>query len=322
MTEDTARFLLIFADLIVPLLAGYWCRQRHLVSTRLINWLILLNVRALLPMLSVLSLWVLPISAQLWWLPLFGFFLVLFPGALAGCYASRRYRRALQQGAYVMATMQSNIGVLGGLCTYLLYSEQGYAYAQIVSGAGNILWILVCFPLAQYYYERQHACARTGSRHWQRVRTMLFSWNQLALAGIALGLVLNALSLPRPDFLGTLFAPLVHVGAWSALFPVGALIDLRRSGLYYPKILSLLPLKFIIVPAATLALELPLISDPHQLGALLVFALTPTGINSVLVCRLYKLNVNLAAAAFILTTALFVAVAFPLLYFCLRASLQ
>ena len=51
------------------------------------------------------------------------------------------------------------------------------------------------------------------------------------------------------------------------------------------------------------------------LGSLLIMAATPAAINSVITAQLYRLNVDLTIASFLLTTVVFVLVVFPVFFF-------
>ena len=185
----------------------------------------------------------------------------------------------------------------------------------------NMLLVVLCFPLAQYYYAR-HMATQAHTRLHLSLRDMLFTWNQLAVLGMVAGMLLRTAGIERPPVLGTLFQSLVHIGAWTSLLPVGYLMDFRRARAYYRRILDLLPLRFIIIPAIIYALIKPLFTDQIILGTLMIIAATPTAINAVVTSRLYKLNVDLAVAAFLLTTTVFLFLVFPLLFFYIQGGGQ
>ncbi|MBQ2140931.1 MAG: AEC family transporter, partial [Acidaminococcaceae bacterium] len=119
----------------------------------------------------------------------------------------------------------------------------------------------------------------------------------------------------RPPALGILFHNLVHVLAWVSLLPVGFLIDFGRARFYYRKVISMLWLRFVIVPVLFYLLFKLLFTDQVLLGSLLLMAATPAAINSVITAQLYKLNVDITIASFLLTTVVFVLVVFPLFFF-------
>ena len=213
-----------------------------------------------------------------------------------------------------MSAMLSNIGTLGGLCAFILYNEIGFAYAQIVGTFQNILLVLLCFPLAQYY-QTKHAAAQKKTRIHFNLREMFLTWNQLSVLGMLLGILLHATGIERPALLGQFFQSLVHIGAWTALLPVGYLVDFKRARLYYRRVLDLIPLRFLIVPAAIYGIARTLFTDQILLGTILILATAPTAINAVLTSRLYKLNVDLAVASFLTTTIIFLFLIFPAIFF-------
>lgn len=99
------------------------------------------------------------------------------------------------------------------------------------------------------------------------------------------------------------------------LLPVGFLIDFGRARFYYRKVISMLWLRFVIVPVLFYLLFKLLFADQVLLGSLLLMAATPAAINSVITAQLYKLNVDITIASFLLTTVVFVLVVFPLFFF-------
>ena len=78
---------------------------------------------------------------------------------------------------------------------------------------------------------------------------------------------------------------------------------------------QLLWLRFVIVPVLFYLLFKLLFTDQVLLGSLLLMAATPAAINSVITAQLYKLNVDITIASFLLTTVVFVLVVFPLFFF-------
>lgn len=314
MGDASMRIIFVFTDLILPLVLGYYLHQRHVISDKGCNQLIRFNIVILSTVLSLLSFWVLPLSAGLLWLPLFGILFVLLPGIIGELTFARTYSDWLDRGAYMISAMLSNMGTLGGLCAFILYNEAGFAYSQIVVTFQNLMLVLVCFPLAQYYHARHTASTQKTVLRFD-LRAMFLTWNQLSVLGMLAGLLLQAAGIERPPILGSFFQSLVHIGAWSALLPVGYLIDFHHARPYYHRVLNLIPLRFLIMPAAIFFISRLLFTDQILLGTLMILATTPTAINAVLTSRLYKLSVDLAVASFLITTILFTLLVFPLLFF-------
>ena len=314
MDDTQLRIIFVFTDLVLPLLVGYFSHQKQLISDELCNKAIKFNIIFTCTILSILSFWVLPLTMELIWLPIFGILFCLIPCLISLLTFAKSYKNLLDRGSYLMAAMLSNIGTIGGLCAFILYGEIGFAYAQMVSVFQNLVLFLFCFPLAQYYYEK-HLAQRARTQVHFSLRDALLSWNQLSILGMVIGMLLYSFAVPRPDFMGSLFNGLIHFSAWTALLPVGYLIDLKAAGKYYHRIADLVALKFIVIPFIFYFLSKALFHDPTLIGTIMVLAMTPTAINAVITARLFKLNVDLGVASFILTTIIYLGLVFPLLFF-------
>ncbi len=311
MNETIFRLIYVGTDLIAPLIAGYLAYQRGFISDARCNAVIRFNIIVMATLLALLSFWVMPLSKSLLWLPLFSALFMLVPGAIARLTFARRHREPLSRGAYYMSAMLTNIGTIAGLSAFILYDEAGFAYVQIVSSFQVGLLVLVCFPLAAMFRAQGAADAH---RVHLSVRELFLTPNQVPILGLIAGLSLNFLGVERPAVLGAAFQSLVHIGAWTALFPVGCLVDFSRARLYIKNTADLVPLRFLLTPLIFFGLCRLLFDDPVLIGSLLLIAAAPTAINAVLTARLYKLNVDLTVASFLVTTVLYLLLFYPLFF--------
>ena len=311
MDEKLFRILYVFTDLATPLLAGYIAYQRGRISDALCNALIRFNIIVMATLLAVLSFWVMPLSKSLLWLPLFSALFMLVPGSIAYLTFARRHKDALSRGAYYMSAMLTNIGTIAGLSAFILYDEVGFAYVQIVSSFQVGLLVLVCFPLAAMFRAQG---AKEGTRVHLSLRELFLTPNQVPVLGLIAGLALNVYGVERPAVLGTAFQTLVHIGAWTALFPVGCLVDFSRALPYIKKTADLIPLRFLLTPLIFFGLCRLLFADSVLIGSVLLIAAAPTAINAVLTARLYKLNVDLTVASFLVTTVIYLLLFYPLFF--------
>ena len=311
MDEKLFRILYVFTDLATPLLAGYIAYQRGRISDALCNALIRFNIIVMATLLAVLSFWVMPLSKSLLWLPLFSALFMLVPGSIAYLTFARRHKDALSRGAYYMSAMLTNIGTIAGLAAFILYDEAGFAYVQIVSSFQVGLLVLVCFPLAAKFRAQG---AKDGHRVHLSLRELFLTPNQVPVLGLIAGLALNVYGVERPAVFGTAFQALVHIGAWTALFPVGCLVDFSRALPYINKTADLIPLRFLLTPLIFFGLCRLLFADSVLIGSVLLIAAAPTAINAVLTARLYKLNVDLTVASFLVTTVIYLLLFYPLFF--------
>lgn len=311
MDEKIFRILYVFTDLIAPLIAGYIAYRRGIVSDALCNTIIRFNIIVMATLLAFLSFWVMPLSLHLLWLPLFSALFMLVPGSIAFLTFARRHKEPLSRGAYYMSAMLTNIGTIAGLSAFILYDETGFAYVQIVSSFQVGLLVLVCFPLAALFRAQG---ATDDHRIHLSLRELFLTPNQVPILGLIAGLALNFFGIERPAVLGAAFQPLVHIGAWTALFPVGCLVDFSRARPYIRTTADLVPLRFLLTPLIFWGICRLLFDDPVLIDSMLLIAAAPTAINAVLTARLYKLNVDLTIASFLVTTVIYLLLFYPLFF--------
>lgn len=308
------RIVFVLTDILLPLAVGYLFRVHGLISQKACNWLIKFNVIVMVTVMTLMSFWVLPLSPQLLWLPVIGVLITAVPGFIGARWFAGQFDNELDRGAFVISAMLSNIGTIGGLCAFILYGEEGFAYVQLVAAPQNILMVAAAFPMAKYYYEKHQATSKQAKLQLS-FREMFITWNQIGILGMVAGILLQVFGVERPEPLGVLFHNLVHVLAWISLLPVGYLIDFSRARFYYRKVTSMLWLRFVIVPGLFYMLFKLLFTSQVLLGSMLLLAATPAAINSVITAQLYKLNVDITIASFLLTTVVFVLLVFPLFFF-------
>lgn len=314
--DITIKLIYMGIDLVLPLALGYYCRQRQWLNEALCNQIIDVNITLFCTILATLSFWIMPLNPALLWLPVFGLLLSFIPG-LAGYWIIRgKYADGPDKASYLASAMLSNIGILGGLCTFFLFGELGFAYNQIIAMFQNLVFFLFCFPMA-YYYNKRWSKNTDGTEKITFV-SLFFNRKQLPVAGVVAGILLYVGGIPRPEILGSLFNALIHISAWTALLPVGYSIQFSEMKHYYSSILNILPVKFLITPLAGYFIASQLFTDPAVLGTILIAASAPAGINAVFLARLYDFNVHIAGAAFFLTTIIFLMIVYPVLFFWLQ----
>ena len=317
MDHSDFRIIYLFTDLLAPLIVGCLLYRHGKISDALISRILRLNVIIIYTVLALMSCWTLPISWDLALIPIYGILIVLFPGLIGWAFFIHKYRSPLDRGAYLANAMMSNITTLGGVCAFIIYGEQGFAYAQIMGIFQTLMLVLAVFPMAQYYYL-QHKNHNTGGKIHMHFLDIFLSWNQLSIIGMAVGLGLNAAGIERPPAVGMAFEKLIHFGAWFGMLPVGALVNLHRARRYAPYTLDLFALRFLILPIFMLAISWPFVRDPVLLGAILIFSVTPGAINSVTAAKLYHLNVDYTISGFLTTSIAFFFLVYPALFFLLR----
>ena len=275
------------------------------------NGMMLFNVVVLITVMNLLSFWILPLQGDLLLLPLLSLLTAFLSAGMMAPLC--RHQSFVDQGTLVVAAMLANIGTLAGICGYILYGELRFAYVQLFAVPQNILMVVLAFPLAQYY-AAQGSCASGEAPLQFNLRELLFTPKQLGVVGMFIGLGLQLFQVERPGFITDFFRMLVHIQAWIAFTPVGYTIDFHRAFRYLRQAAGLLPIRFLLVPLLLYGASSLVVTDPVILGTIFLAASAPVAINAVITAQLFHLNVDLAVAAFLETTLLYVAVLFPLAY--------
>lgn len=306
-----------FIDLLLPLAVGYLFRRQTKLDDDFFRRMMNFSVLLIYPLIALLGFWATKLTPELIWLPVLGIVMSVIPGIFAYFRAKAKYASSLDQGSYVMAGTMSNTLTLGGISTYILYGETGFAYVQLITLLGTLYLFLICFPVAQWY------AAKGGEGGGARlsVAAAVFSRNQLPALGLLAGAALYYGGIPRPAWAGAIFDPLVHFGAWTSLIPVGFSVDFRAMRQYWLGIIDMTVIKFVITPLLTYAIARMVISDPVALNAVLITASTPTAILSVIAVKMQRLNVHITMAAFVLTTAVYLLLVYPLQFLWLAGKL-
>lgn len=306
-----AQLFTVLFDVFCPLAAGYFLRRRKWMTMAQCNGMMLFNVVVLITVMNLLSFWILPLQRDLLLLPLLSLLTAFLSAGMMAPLC--RHQSFVDQGTLVVAAMLANIGTLAGICGYILYGELSFAYVQLFAVPQNILMVVLAFPLAQYYAARGSSVGGKAPLQFN-LRELLFTPKQLGVVGMLIGLGLQLFQVERPGFVTDFFRMLVHIQAWIAFTPVGYTIDFHRAFHYLRQAAGLLPIRFLLVPLLLYGASSLVVTDPVILGTIFLAASAPVAINAVITAQLFHLNVDLAVAAFLETTLLYVAVLFPLAY--------
>ena len=217
--ESSSRFLIVFVDILVPLILGMYLRKWGL-SRDILHLVIKANVVGVASFLSIVSFWSVHVTAELLWLPISTIPICFIPVAVFYAFEKKRFKDPREQGSYMISMMLGNIGTLAGLCAFVLYGERGFAYVQLVAIPQILVIVLFSFPMGQYYYDQW---AHKGEEQKQEIHLakMLFTWNQLPAVGVVIGLALSGMNVEKPASITLLFDALIHISAWMGMVPVG-----------------------------------------------------------------------------------------------------
>lgn len=299
-------FLMFGVNLLLPLVVGYGLRRIGWLSQqlldRIMNWNLWIGVTAL----GFISFWNVRLEWSLMWIPFIAVMTMLVPGWMGAKRAKQCYDSPLAQGAYVLSAMISNRNTAGTITVFLLLGEEGYAYSRLFVVL-NWLYVLgICYPLAMRYRG-------SADVEPQPLWKALVNVNQIPLLGIAAGVVINIMGVPRPQPIGDALNWLVPLNMWLFLLPVGYAMRFTEMRQVKQDTVGLIVLKFIVTPLTAYLLGKLAGLNDAALYTCVILAASPTAIQAVVVSRMCGLNQHLASGAFILTMVLFLFAVLPII---------
>ncbi|MBS3762285.1 MAG: AEC family transporter [Planctomycetes bacterium] len=301
------KVLFFFVDLVLPVFVGYMLVRKSRLRPKSMDWMMTAAIVGVLPFLAWLSCWAIELEMRLIWLPVLGVAMQIVPGTLGFMRSHFKSHNELERGSYVISTILSNRGVVGGLAVFILFGEEAYGYNRLIILLGLPIMLGVWYPLARYFHSSHYESSGQES-----FLSMFVDKKQIPLLGVGLGFALSAFGVERPEILGLAFQGLVHFIPWMLLLPVGASLDFRAMSEYWRDILDIFPLKFVITPLVLYALGRSVGLEGVPLATVVVTAASPTAINAVITSKLFELNLHLAMTAFVLTTIVYLTVMFPI----------
>jgi len=311
------RLVSMLAVLVGGLVAGYLARNKFglpehwakkIMTAVLVsfNWLI-----------ALLIIWRLRLTGQFIWLPIAGVALMLSITALsAGLFSflnlDRRSRLTL-----ILAGGLSNLGYTGGaLVCYALFGITALGLAQMYL----VFWLpiayLVFFPLLKL-----HELRVKGSGAKLNLRQILDP-RCLVIPAVVAALILNLSNVRQPGFIVKfhIIDIFVYIASSLSFFAIGLRVNLSRLKSYTNLCLPLCMVKFILTPAvAVLFIWLLLLTGQELTGlvqkVIIVLSATPSAVLMVTMSNVFDLDGPLASALWVVTTAVFVTVVVPVLFF-------
>ena len=310
------RLLLTLGIIFVSLVAGYALQKgvaggRVKLSPEALAALRLRMQRfalfALIPLSAMLSLWGLPSpDPRLLALPLFGLFAWILGGTLAVVAAAWLRLDRGQAGSLYCCGSFTNIGAVGALVCVVFLGENTIALVSLYRLCEELFYFGVAFPVARWY-----GTAAQGERlSFRRLR--IDPILRLVLCALLLGIGLNLAGVPRPAVAGPLASGAMILATVLFLSAIGMSLRVSRLRRYTRQCLAVAAIKFVIVPAAVTGLAWTVgygdLDGGMPLRVVAVLSCMPVAMNALVPPSLFGLDLDLANACWIYTTAALIAV--------------
>jgi predicted permease len=284
------------------LLLGNLLEYLRILNLQRRNFIIRWTIKGFSPVVLCLSLWGMDFrDPQLWILPLLGIFLSLALLVPAVWYVRAERYGPAQRGSFLTCAFFSNVGYFGAIIAFAVFGEAAYALCQLY-----LMLFTPCFYTIGFWLAARYA-KRGGDLHGRGISAEL---RFIPLIGIAGGVVLSLIGLPRPASLAWLNQVLIPLYTALYLMAIGAQFRLAlgsRGHLSFPRAywkpcLVMCLLKFVYAPLVGW-----LCCEALGLGGLvrivvLLEASTPVAVSPLLFPMLFGLDQRLSNILWFSTT--------------------
>ncbi len=317
---ELSRIALFFNDLIIPLFIGYWLKKhtdKYLlnklfqINQKNLDKLLLINIFILIPFITACSLWKVKLESSLIYLPFIGLLMQIIPGVIGIKLSLAKYKDPLKRGSYILSSMFANRSIIGILSVFIIFGEQGYAYARLTMLFGAPTYYIFGFAIAKYYFEKSNI----NNTQRINIKKILLNKNQIPVLGLITGIILNIKGIPRPLIAENIIPFLVHLSAWLFLLPLGFSINLKEIKHYIKDALEISTIRFMLIPVIIYFIANYSGLKGVAFGTLIILSLTPASVGAVIAAKLHKLNTHLPMAVYLISSLIYLIFIYPLIIY-------
>lgn len=311
------RILSMFAVLLVALSSGYLAEARFKLPPVLPSRIMTFVLAVLNWPIAIYLIWQMQLGRDLIWLPIAGVIVLAAATALSILVFSAYKTDFESKLTLILAGGLSNLGYTGGaFVCYALFGLAGLGLAYIYL----MLWIpatyLGFFPVLKIIEQRRAKAPPKA------IFASLADYRMLVIPAVAVGFILNIAQVKQPAFIDRLHLADIFIYTASALafFAIGLRVTFGRLKAYVPLYFPLSAVKFLLTPAVAL-LVLWVLSvtgqglSPLARNVTIVQSAAPSAVMMVTICHVFKLDSSLASALWVVSTAVFVVIVVPILFF-------
>ncbi len=236
-------------------------------------------------------------------LPFMGAFHFLLGGTIA-IFGARLFRLDKKEtGSLFCCGFFTNIGSVGGLITYMLLGEKGFALVPVYKVIGDIIYYAVGFPVAKFF-STSSVKKESAGVVLKRVSRDIFVI--ASLVAITIGTALNLAGIERPFFYTKINALFIPTSAFLMLTSIGLAMSFGKVKNYKRECFLISCIKFIIMPVVLGSLAL-LLGFGQLMGGLVlkvvvILSFMPVAFTALVPPSIYELDLDLANACWLVTT--------------------
>ncbi|HEY9162711.1 MAG TPA: AEC family transporter [Desulfomonilia bacterium] len=303
---STPQFAAFQSVVIIPFVAGALLKNRFNDPVKLTRRLVMINLVIIEPPIVFWSIWGLKITAELIYLPVAGFCMVLF-----GLAAGRLFGHVIRldnksKTTFIISSSIANHGfTMGGFICYLFMGEKGLGLSFIFLSYFIPYLFLVIFP-----YAKQ--ASKGESYSLDTVKEFIKSPRNMPLYAMIVAIFMRLYGITRPMIIFPVeILLMLSIGVY--YFSLGLSFLIGDVLFYKKESLTLCMIRFLLIPAMTVIVLVFLNLDPDIESVILIESFMPAAVYSVMSSVLFGLDERRASAMFVFNTVAFLLFVLPMM---------
>jgi len=261
------------------------------------------------PIATIGAIWILSFdNVRITLMPAIGILAMITGGLAALVIGKIMGLKPRQQGAFLSCGAMSNVGSIGALLVFVFLGEAAFALVAMYKLFEQIISYTIWFPAAKSYSPHLQQKEKRG----KALKILADPFVLVTVASIIIGLALNTLEVPRPAFYSNLNAVIIPSASLILLISIGMAMKFGKIQAYLKPALLVSAIKYLLVPVVVTGtaylLGLGNIDNGLPLKVILILSSMPVGFTALVPPSIYDLDVDLANAGWMITTALLVVV--------------
>ncbi|MBN2159586.1 MAG: hypothetical protein JW807_09335 [Spirochaetes bacterium] len=306
------KFIIFQSLIILPFIVGTLMRKSFADPSAVSKRVIGVNLTLLEPPVILWSIWGLELHRNLAFLPLAGIAIVTTGFLLGMATVPLLGLRGAARKTYLISSSLANHGfTMGGFICYLFLKETGLGLSSIF-----IIYFMPYTFMIIFTYARMGP----GRLTLRSLGEFLTGRQNMPLYAALAALLLQFLEIPRPGIhppvdIFIMTSIVLYYWTLGLTFSLQDVFPLRREHL------ALAAIKFLAVPGLVFIVLRFAGLGRDVASVIQIQSFMPAAIYSVVTALLFDLDARLASSLFVVNTAIFIAVVFPLMFLLRGAGL-
>jgi predicted permease len=259
------------------------------------------------PIATIGAIWILSFDdMRLMLIPFIGVFAILTGGFTSLILGKVLKYKPKQAGAFFSCGAITNIGSIGALVVFIFLGEEAFALVPLYKLFEAIIYFALWFPIAKSFSPDFQQSDNKG----KILKSILDPFVSVSLLSVVVGYLLNISKIPRPAFYSSLNTVVIPLLSLLLIISIGLAMKFGRVKDFIKPAIIISCLKFLFIPFITTGLAYLLgmgnIDNGLPLKVIIILSSMPAGLLALVPPSIYNLDLDLANASWLVTTALLI----------------